>query len=107
PGHPWSKGKVEKPFEYLENHFIAGNSFESFEDFINKLKAFQDKVNARLHATIKTTPAELIEKDREAFSALPATRYVGIKEEIRKVTQDCLLSFNGSRNQQMDLPAIS
>ena len=97
PGHPWSKGKVEKPFEYLENHFIAGNSFESFEDFINKLKAFQDKVNARLHATIKTTPAELIEKDREAFSALPSTRYVGIKEEIRKVTQDCLLSFNGSR----------
>ncbi|MCX6137504.1 MAG: hypothetical protein NTV54_08435, partial [Ignavibacteriales bacterium] len=97
PGHPWSKGKVEKPFEYLETHFIAGSSFESFEDFISKLKVFQQKVNTRLHATIKTTPAELIEKDREAFSALPSTRYVGVKEEMRKVTQDCLLSFNGSR----------
>jgi len=97
PGHPWSKGKVEKPFEYLETHFIAGNSFESFEDFICKLKAFQHKINARLHATIKTTPADLIEKDRESFSALPSTRYVGVKEEMRKVTQDCLISFNGSR----------
>lgn len=89
PGHPWSKGKVEKPFEYLETHFIAGSSFESFEDFIGKLKAFQQKVNARLHATIKTSPAELIAKDREAFSPLPATGYVGVKEEMRKVTQDC------------------
>jgi len=97
PAHPWSKGKIEKPFEYFENHFIAGGSFESFEDFICKLKSFQQKVNTRLHATIKTTPADLIEKDREAFSALPSTRYVGVKEEIRKVTQDCLLSFNGSR----------
>jgi len=97
PGHPWSKGKVEKPFEYLETHFIAGSSFESFEDFICKLKVFQQKVNVRLHATIKTSPAELIAKDRETFSALPSTRYVGIKEETRKVTQDCLLSFNGSR----------
>lgn len=97
PGHPWSKGKVEKPFEYLETHFIVGSSFESFEDFISKLKAFQQKVNTRLHATIKTSPAELIAKDRETFSALPSTRYVGVKEETRKVTQDCLLSFNGSR----------
>lgn len=97
PGHPWSKGKVEKPFQYLETHFIAGGSFESFTDLITKLKAFQGTVNARLHATIQTSPIELIAKDREAFSSLPATRYVGVKEEMRKATQDCLLSFNGSR----------
>jgi transposase len=97
PGHPWSKGKVEKPFAFLEDHFIAGNSFENFEDFVSKLHAFQDKVNAREHATLKTTPDELIAKDREAFSLLPECRYVGVKEESRKVTGDCLLSYNGSR----------
>ena len=42
PGHPWSKGKVEKSFGYLEDHFIKGNYFESFEDFYKKLKQFQD-----------------------------------------------------------------
>jgi len=97
PGHPWSKGKVERSFAYLEDHFIVGNTFESFEDFVTKLRAFQDKVNAREHATLKTAPEALLAKDREAFSPLPETRYVGIKEESRKVTSDCLLSYNGSR----------
>lgn len=97
PGHPWSKGKVEKPFDFLETHFIAGASFENFPDLLVKLKAFQTRVNTRPHATIKTTPEELIAKDREAFSALPLTRYVGVKEETRKVTFDCLLSYGGSR----------
>jgi transposase len=97
PGHPWSKGKIEKPYQYLETHFIAGNQFENFSDFIKKLKIFQATVNARLHATIKTSPDELIDEDRKTFSTLPETRYVGVKEEIRRVTQDCLLSFGGSR----------
>jgi len=97
PGHPWSKGKVEKPFDFLETHFIAGAAFENFPDLLVKLKAFQVRVNTRPHATIKTTPEELIAKDREAFSPLPATRYVGVKEETRKVTADCLLSYGGSR----------
>lgn len=97
PRHPWSKGKVEKPFDYLETHFIAGASFTDFHDLSAKLKAFQHTVNTRVHATIKTTPEELIGEDRKAFSALPASRYVGVKEETRKVTSDCLLSFGGSR----------
>lgn len=97
PGHPWSKGKIEKPFQYLETHFISGNSFNIFSNFISQLKFFQATVNARLHATIKTSPDELIAEDRKIFSPLPETRYVGVKAEIRRVTQDCLLSFNGSR----------
>jgi transposase len=97
PLHPWSKGKVEKPFQYLEDHFIRGGVFEDFEDFIKQLKAFQQKVNQRVHATTKMTPEQLIVKDCEAFSPLPATGYVGVREEIRQVTFDCLLSFGGSR----------
>jgi len=97
PGHPWSKGKVEKPFQYLEDHFIAGGEFVDFEDFRKKLKAFQHRVATTVHSTTKVTPEELLVKDRAAFSPLPETRYVGIKEEIRKVTFDCLLSFGGSR----------
>ena len=36
--HPWSKGKVEKTFSYLEDHFINDNEFFSFEDFCKRLK---------------------------------------------------------------------
>lgn len=95
--HPQSKGKVEKPFEFLETHFIAGASFTDMLDLLAKLKDFQKRVNTRMHATIKTSPEELIAKDREAFSKLPKSRYVGVKEETRKVTSDCLLSYDGSR----------
>ena len=77
---------MEKPFEFLENHFIAGASFESINDLAGKLKAFETRVNDRVHATIKTTPDQLIAEDRRAFTPLPESRYVGVHEETRKVT---------------------
>jgi len=97
PGHPWSKGKVEKPFSYLETHFIQGGSFESFEDFYTKLKEFQDIYNQRTHSIIKCAPFELFNKEKTSLSHLPNQRYVSIKEEVRKVTADCLISFNGNK----------
>lgn len=97
PSHPWSKGKVEKPFSYIENHFIAGAEFESFEDLQNKLKAFQKKLNQRLHSVIKTSPEEMFENEKMSLLPLPEQRYIGTKEEVRKVTSDCLISFGGSR----------
>ena len=97
PGHPWSKGKIEKPYQYIENHFIAGSSFESFEDFIYKLKDFQEKMNNRVHTSTKTVPKELIKRELQSLTALPYSRYIGVKEEIRKASLDCLISFNGNR----------
>ncbi|MCP4726130.1 MAG: IS21 family transposase [bacterium] len=97
PAHPWSKGKVEKPFSFLETHFIAGNTFESFEDLCGKLKEFQKRVNNRIHGTTKAAPEELFKKERDHLIQLPSNRYAGIKLEVRKVSSDCLISYNGSR----------
>jgi transposase len=97
PGHPWSKGKVEKPFSFIEAHFIAGSSFEDFPDMQNKLKLFQEELNKRIHATTKTAPIELFEKESLSLLALPEDRYIGVKEETRKASFDCLIAFNGSR----------
>ncbi len=97
PRHPWSKGKVERPFNYLEEHFIKGNSFHSFTEFLQRLKEFQDKVNARIHSTTKAAPLELFEKESNSLYELPPSRYVSIKEEVRKASADCLISYSGSR----------
>lgn len=97
PAHPWSKGKVEKTFGYIENHFIAGSEFESFEDLQNKLKTFQKKLNQKVHSITKAAPEDLFEKEKISLLCLPEQRYIGIKEEVRKVTSDCLLSYGGSR----------
>jgi transposase len=97
PAHPWSKGKVENPNKYLEYHFVQGNSFSSFEDLSQRLKKFQTEVNNRVHSTTKKTPAELFEKEKLLLFEPPKSRYVSVKEEVRKVTADCLFSYGGSK----------
>jgi len=94
---PWSKGKVENPFSYLENHFIADNKFESFEDFYSKLLDFEKQVNHRIHTTTKKTPVELFNVEVAELSPLPNNRFIGISEEFRKVSSDCLISVDGNR----------
>jgi transposase len=97
PKRPWSKGKVEKPFSYVENHFIAGGEFRSFEDLQLRLKDFQQRVNGRLHSVTQAIPKERFEKEQSSLLPVPEQRYIGIKEEVRKVTCDCLISYGGSR----------
>jgi len=97
PKHPWSKGKVENPFDYLEDHFIAANSFDTFPQFLQRLKQFQHQVNARVHDTTKKTPQQLFENEKQALLCLPNSRYVNVKEQLRKVTADCLISYEGNR----------
>lgn len=97
PAHPWSKGKVENPFRYLEDHFIKGNEFENFEDFLIRLKTFEKQTNSKIHTTTQATPDDLYEKEKPALMSLPSSRYVNIKEEVRKVTADCLISFDGNK----------
>jgi transposase len=97
PAHPWSKGKVEKPFSYLEEHFIKGNEFDSFGEFCTRLKKFQEEVNNRIHSVTQQTPKYLFDKEISSLGSLPANRFVDINEQVRKVTADCLISFEGSR----------
>ncbi len=106
PGHPWSKGKIERPFDYLETHFIEGNEFDDFEDFYYYLKKFEQKVNDRIHSVTRAEPSVMFEKEQGALSALPSSRYVGIKEESRKVSADCLVSFDGCRYSVPHLFAV-
>ena len=105
PAHPWSKGKVEKPFDYLENHFIMGNEFKSFEDLQQRLHQFQNDINALLHGTTnEITDIRFKTKEQEFLKSLPfdnltgeVKRYIGFKEEFRKVTSDCLISYKSNK----------
>ena len=97
PSHPWSKGKVENPFRYLENHFIKNNVFFSIEDFSNKLFRFNDEVNDRVHGTTGVKPSELFEKEKEHLLPLPSSKFILVEKEYRKVTSDCLISYKLNR----------
>ena len=105
PAHPWSKGKVEKPFAYLENHFIMDNTFEDFYDLQQRLQRFQEETNALVHTTTKKIPKAVFEHEEQiALHPLPIDpktgeirRYIGFNEEFRKVTKDALVSYRSNK----------
>lgn len=105
PVHPWSKGKVEKPFDYVENHFIMGNEFKDFNDLQQRLKTFQDETNSLVHSSTKKVTKVMFEQEEQlSLNPLPIDRqtgeirrYVGFKEEFRKVTKDSLISYKGNK----------
>ena len=78
PGKPQTKGKVKNPFFYLQEHFIKGSKFDSFEDFCKKLEEFNRKVNSRLHQGINQAPLEcFIATEKNSLRLLPGRRFIG------------------------------
>jgi len=62
-----------------------------------KLLDFEKQVNHRIHTTTKKTPIELYNLEVAQLSPLPNNRFIGVSEELRKVSSDCLISVDGNR----------
>jgi transposase len=97
PGRAQTKGKVEKPFAYLEEHFIKGGLFKDFSDFILQLAHFEAARRVRIHGTTQERPADRFEQEKSQLTPLPAGRFVSTHELFRKVSWDALISYDGSR----------
>lgn len=98
PARPRTKGKVERPFFYLEQHFIKGNTWDSFDAFAYELAKFTaDELDHVLHSTTLERPIERFQREKDLLTPLPSIPFVGTREEMRKVSWDCLVSFGGSR----------
>jgi len=95
---PRTKGKVEKPFQYLDHHLIQGNSWTDFEAFGRDLVRFTtDVLDVREHHTTHQPPIDRFAEEAPYLTPLPATRYIGIHALTRKVSWDCLIPYEGSR----------
>lgn len=95
---PRTKGKVERPFYYLDNHFIKGNSWTDFDTFGRDLMRFTlDVLDLREHLTTHQQPIDRFAEEVPYLTPLPATRYLGIHALTRKVSWDCLIPYEGSR----------
>lgn len=96
-GHPRTKGKVERPFYYLEQHFIKGRSFRDLDHFFRELDRFQEELDQQVHQTTQERPIDRFQEEKAHLTPLPAAPFVGSREEVRKVSWDCLISYRGSR----------
>jgi len=89
---------VERPFFYLEQQFIKGTSFASLSHFLEQLAAFErDDLDLRIHTTTQERPIDRFEREQPQLTPLPEQRFVGTLAMSRKVSWDCLVSYQGNR----------
>lgn len=64
-------GRVERPFHYIENNFLAGRQFEDWESLNRAALAWCDKVNGTHKRHLHAAPRELFAAEKTQLSPLP------------------------------------
>ena len=65
-------GRVERPFSFIENNFLAGRTFSSWNDLNHQARQWSDRVNATYKKHIRAVPRELFALERLHLKPLPA-----------------------------------
>jgi hypothetical protein len=63
--------RVERPFSFIENNFLAGRTFASWEDVNRQAREWCDRVNATYKKHIRAIPRELFAVERTHLKPLP------------------------------------
>jgi hypothetical protein len=66
------KGRVERPFSFIERNFLAGRKFSSWTDLNDQARQWCDRVNATYKKHIRAVPRELFAVERLHLKPLPA-----------------------------------
>lgn len=64
-------GRVERPFSFIENNFLAGRTFVDLSDLNRQARTWCDKVNASYKRHLRTTPVGLYATERSHLVPLP------------------------------------
>jgi len=64
--------RVERPFAFIENNFLAGRTFSSWEDLNQQARQWCDKVNSTYKKYLRAVPRELFAMERLHLKPLPA-----------------------------------
>jgi hypothetical protein len=72
PGHANRSARVERPFWFIENNYLAGRTFSSWEDLNQRAREWCDKVNSTYKKHIRAVPRELFAVERLRLKPLPA-----------------------------------
>jgi hypothetical protein len=71
-GHANRSARVERPFWFIENNFLAGRTFSSWEDLNQQARQWCDKVNSTYKKHIHAVPRELFAVEQLHLKPLPA-----------------------------------
>ena len=63
--------RVERPFHFIENNFLAGRTFVSWQDLNSQARQWCDRVNATYKKHLRAVPRELYAVERLHLKPLP------------------------------------
>jgi hypothetical protein len=64
--------RVERPFSFIENNFLAGRTFSTWDDLNRQARQWCDRVNSTYKKHIRAVPRELFAVERLHLKPLPA-----------------------------------
>jgi transposase len=70
-GDAQAKGALERSHRFMRSNFLPGRSFANPTDFQLQLDGWCERVNGRVHRTIREVPAERLVAERERIRPLP------------------------------------
>ena len=95
---PRKKGKIERPFCYIEEQFIKGNTFGSMEELNRRGKLFIEEWCNEKHSTTQRIPNQhFIQEELETLLPLPAKRYRTGIMKTRKISSDSFISIGSNK----------
>ena len=94
PRRPETKGKVERPFWYLEQNLLNGRTFSSLQH-LNETTAWwlANVADVRVHKTTQRTPLDLYQEELPHLLALPSKPYDTAEVVYRTVNPEGFISY--------------
>jgi hypothetical protein len=72
PRDPQAKGQLERSHRFMRSNFEPGRVFANHLDYQDRLDAWTDRANSRLHRTVRAVPAERLVEEKARMRPLPA-----------------------------------
>lgn len=95
---PQTKGKVERPFHYIETNLLNGRDFRSLEHLNETTRWWLSQVaDIRIHGTTKKTPLELHAEEMPHLLPMPSLQFDTAKVVYRVVDTDGTIQHANNR----------
>lgn len=94
PARPQTKGKVERPFHYVEHNLLNARTFRSLEH-LNEVTAWwlENVADVRAHRKLGKTPREAWQEEQSHLLALPAIGYDTARVVYRTVDAEGFIAY--------------
>jgi transposase len=98
-GRPQTKGKIERPFQYVETNLLSGREFADLEDLRACARWWlAEKSDRHRHDTTGRPPLELfLEQEQAALTPLPLNPYDCAEVALRVCDLDGTIDFETNR----------